>query len=213
MSLIEALNWRYATKRMNGERVPRAQVDRILEAVRLAPSSYGLQPYSVLVIEDRALRERISPVAFDQPQITQSSHLLVFAAWDPVEEAQVDDLIRLTAETRGQHPDELAAYGNTIKGAVGGFASAREKFQWAAKQAYLALGTALAAAAAERVDASPMEGFDPAGLDDLLGLRAQNLRSVVLMALGYRDGEADRHAGLEKVRWPREKLFVHLPSA
>lgn len=210
MSLIEALNWRYATKRMNGERVPRTQVDRILEAVRLAPSSYGLQPYSVLVIEDRALRERISPVAFDQPQITQSSHLLVFAAWDPVEEAHVDDLIRLTAETRGQHPDDLAAYGSTIKGAVGGFASTHENFQWAAKQAYLALGTALAAAAAERVDASPMEGFDPAGLDDLLGLREQNLRSVVLMALGYRDNAADRHAGLEKVRWPREKLFIHM---
>ncbi|MDI5935716.1 nitroreductase family protein [Halomonas kalidii] len=210
MSLIEALNWRYATKRMNGQRVPRTQVDRILEAVRLAPSSYGLQPYSVLVIEDRALRERISPVAFDQPQITQSSHLLVFAAWDPVEEAHVDDLIRLTAETRGQHPDDLAAYGSTIKGAVGGFASTHEKFQWAAKQAYLALGTALAAAAAERVDASPMEGFDPAGLDDLLGLREQNLRSVVLMALGFRDNAADRHAGLEKVRWPREKLFIHM---
>ncbi|MBD3897256.1 nitroreductase family protein [Halomonas sp. ML-15] len=213
MSLIDALNWRYATKRMNGKQVPQAQLDRILEAVRLAPSSYGLQPYSVLVIEDPALRERISPAAFDQPQITQSSHLLVFAAWDSVEEAHVDDLIRLTAKTRGQHPDELAAYGNAIKDTVSGFASDQDKFHWAAKQAYLALGTALAAAATERVDASPMEGFDPAALDDLLGLRKQNLRSVVLMALGYRDSSADRHAGLEKVRWPHEKLFIPMPSA
>ncbi|PAU75492.1 nitroreductase family protein [Halomonas salipaludis] len=213
MNLIDALNWRYATKRMNGKQVPQAQLDRILEAVRLAPSSYGLQPYSVLVIEDRALRERISPVAFGQPQITESSHLLVFAAWEPVEEAHVDDLIELTAETRDLPAEALTAYAGAIKETVNGFASDQDKFQWAAKQAYLALGTALAAAAMEGIDASPMEGFDPAALDDLLGLREQNLRSVALMALGYRDSEADRYADLAKVRWPREKLFIQMPPA
>ncbi|SDL82518.1 Nitroreductase [Franzmannia pantelleriensis] len=211
MSLIDALNWRYATKRMNGEQVPQPQLDRILEAVRLAPSSYGLQPYSVLVIKDRALRERISPVAFDQPQITESSHLLVFAAWEPVEESHVDDFIQLTAEIRNLPTEALASYAGAIKETVNGFGSNQDKFQWAAKQAYLALGTALAAAAMEGIDASPMEGFDPAALDDLLGLREQNLRSVALMALGYRDSSADRHAGLEKVRWPRERLFLHMP--
>ncbi|WP_163575558.1 NAD(P)H-dependent oxidoreductase [Halomonas faecis] len=213
MTLIEALNWRYATKRMTGAQVPAERVERILEAVRLAPSSYGLQPYSVLVIEDPALRERIGPVAFDQPQIVQSSHLLVFAAWDPVEARHVDELTQLIAETRGIEASELEAYGATIKGTLDGFATPHERFQWAARQAYLALGTALASAAVERVDASPMEGFDPAALDRLLDLEAQGLRSVALLALGYRDTEADRHAGLAKVRWPRERLFIHVPEA
>lgn len=213
MTLIEALNWRYATKRMTGAKVPPVQVERILEAIRLAPSSYGLQPYSVLVIEDAALRERIGPVAFGQPQIVQSSHLLVFAAWNPVEARHVDELTRLMAETRGVEPSELDAYGDTIKGTLDGFATPHERFQWAARQAYLALGTALAAAAMERVDASPMEGFDPTELDRLLDLPSQGLRSVALLALGYRDTGTDRHAGLDKVRWPWERLFIPLPEA
>ncbi|MFC3282117.1 nitroreductase family protein [Litchfieldella rifensis] len=210
MSITEALHWRYATKRMNGQKVPQEKVDRILEAARLAPSSYGLQPYAVLVIEDEALREMISPAAFHQPQITESSHLLVFAAWDSVHATHVDDFIRLTAEERGMHLADLEDYSNAIKGAVNGFSSPEERFHWAAKQAYLSLGAALAAAAVEQVDASPMEGFDPASLDALLGLEEHGLRSVVLMALGYRDIENDRLAGLKKVRWPREKLFIHL---
>lgn len=212
MNLIDALHWRYATKRMTGERVPQAKFERILEAIRLAPSSYGLQPYSVLVIESQALRERIKPVAFNQPQITESSHLLVFAAWHSVEESHVDELIRLTAVERDMDPADMEAYKNTIKGTVKAFASAQDKLHWASKQAYLALGTALTAAAVECIDASPMEGFDPVELDQLLELEARGLRSVALLALGYRDVEADRYAGLTKVRWPRERLFVHLPE-
>lgn len=210
MTVTDALNWRYATKRMNGQKVPPEKLDRILEAARLAPSSYGLQPYSILVIESKALREAISPVAFNQPQITESSHLLVFAAWDFVHEGHVDEFIQLTAKERDMDPADLEGYGNMIKGAVGGFSSPEESFHWAAKQAYLSLGTALVAAAAEQVDASPMEGFDPVGLDQLLGLKAKNLRSVVLMAIGYRDTNTDRLAGLNKVRWPEEKFVVHL---
>ncbi|WP_431024301.1 nitroreductase family protein [Halomonas sp. H5] len=213
MTLIDALHWRYAAKRLTGAKVPQAQADRILEAVRLAPSSYGLQPYSVLVIEDPALLERISPLAFDQPQITQASHLLVFAAWASVSEAEVDDFLRLTAATRGQPLADLAGYRDAILGTIRGFPTAEARFQWASRQAYLALGTALAAAATERVDASPMEGFDPAALDQLLGLEARGLRSTALLALGYRDAEADRHAGLAKVRWPRERLFIPLPAS
>lgn len=210
MNITEALSWRYAAKRMNGQKVPPEKVDRILEAARLAPSSYGLQPYSVLVVEDEALREKIRPVALNQPQITESSHLLVFAAWDTVTEDHVDEFIRLTADERGINPADLDDYRNMIKGTVSGFPSPRENFHWAAKQAYLALGTALVEAAVQRVDASPMEGFDPERLDELLGLRERNLRSVVLMALGYRNTEKDWLAGLKKVRWPREKLVVHL---
>lgn len=210
MNITEALSWRYATKRMTGQKVPQDAVDRILEAARLAPSSYGLQPYSVLVIEDPALRERISPVAMNQPQITECSHLLVFAAWRTVTESHVDEFIRLNARERNMDPATLAEFSNTIKGTINSFASREEGFHWAAKQVYLALGTALVGAAVARVDASPMEGFDPAGMDELLGLRDRNLRSVVLLALGYRDIGADWLAGLRKVRWAREKLVLHL---
>lgn len=208
MEIIEALHWRYATKRMNGQRVPQEKVDRILEAVCLAPSSYGLQPYSVVVVEDAALRERIKRVAFEQPQITESSHLLVFAAWTPVGAEHVEALMRLTAEKRNLNLADLDRYQTSIKEAVSAFDSPEDMFHWAAKQVYLALGAALTTAAVERVDASPMEGFDPAGLDELLGFRERNLRSVVLMALGYRDEGNDRLAGLEKVRWPRERLVI-----
>lgn len=210
MSLTDALHWRYATKRMNGQKIPEQQLDRILEAVRLAPSSYGLQPYSVLVVKDQALRERIRSAAADQPQITECSYLLVFAAWSPLGEDHVDELIRLTADQRGLDPAELENYRNTINGAVRSYATSEQRFHWAAKQAYIALGTALVAAATERIDASPMEGFDAAELDALLQLDQRGLRSVVLLVLGYRDTATDWLAPLKKVRWPREKLFIPL---
>lgn len=208
MNITDALNWRFATKRMNGEKVPQDKLERIIEAARLAPSSYGLQPYSVFVIEDAKLREKIRPMAFDQPQITESSHLLVFAAHDNVNEGHVDDFIRLTAETQDTDVSDLDDYKAMIKGAVNRF-SAEEKFHWATKQAYISLGTAVTAAAFEQIDASPMEGFDKDALDQLLGLKERNLRSLVLLALGYRD-DNDHHAELKKVRRSREQMFIHM---
>ena len=213
MPLMEALHWRYAAKRMNGSKVPQGTLDTILEAARLAPSSYGLQPYSVLVVEDAALRERIRQTACDQPQVSECSHLLIFAAWTEVDGRHVDELISLTAEARGLDPGELEGYRQSLRSAVAGFAEPVLRHQWAARQAYIALGTALTAAAAERIDASPMEGFDPAALDDLLGLEQQGLRSVVLLALGYRDTTHDRLAGMAKVRWPRERFVVEWGGA
>lgn len=213
MSLMEALHWRYAAKRMNGKKVPQGALDTILEAARLAPSSYGLQPYSVLVVEDATVRERIRRTACDQPQVTECSHLLIFATWAEVDGRHVDELIALTASARGLAPAELEGYRQSLHSAVAGFAEPALRHQWAARQAYIALGTALTAAAAQRVDASPMEGFDPPALDALLGLEEQGLRSVVLLALGYRDTEQDRLAGLEKVRWPRERFVVEWEGA
>ncbi|QTP57968.1 NAD(P)H-dependent oxidoreductase [Billgrantia antri] len=212
MSLMEALHWRYAAKRMNGKKISRGTLDTILEAARLAPSSYGLQPYSVLVVEDPALRERIRHAACDQPQVSECSHLLIFAAWTEVDGRHVDELIALTAAARDLDPKELEGYRQSLHAAIAGF-TPEEKQPWAARQAYIALGTALTAAAAERIDASPMEGFDPPALDDLLGLEERGLRSVVLLALGYRDMAEDRLAGLAKVRWPRERFVVEWSGA
>ncbi|MCE8016474.1 NAD(P)H-dependent oxidoreductase [Halomonas sp. MCCC 1A17488] len=208
MSLMEALHWRYAAKRMDGRQVPRRTLDTILEAASLAPSSYGLQPYSVLVVEDPTLRERIRHAACDQPQVSECSHLLIFAAWAEVDGRHVDELVALTAAARGIDPEELEGYRQSLHAAVAGFATPEARHQWAARQAYIALGTALTAAAAERIDASPMEGFDPPALDALLGLEQQGLRSVVLLALGYRDTAQDRLAGQAKVRWPRERFVL-----
>lgn len=204
--LNDALNWRYAAKHMNGDTVPGDRLDRILDAIHLAPSSFGLQPYTVLVIDSPALRQRIQDQAAQQPQITECSHLLTFATWDPVEESAVDELIGRIAAERGVPLEELAAYRDTIKGTVRG-KTPEQRVEWAARQAYIGLGHALSAAALEQVDASPMEGFDPAELDHLLDLRAQGLRSVVLVALGYRDTDTDWLAGLKKVRWPRDRTI------
>lgn len=205
MTILDALHWRYATKRMNGQPVPQEKLDVILEAARLAPSSFGLQPYSIMVVADPALREKIREVAVPQPQVTEGSHLLVFATWNAIHDGQVDDFITHVADERGLPLESLDGYRDAIKAAIAKHPTQEARLQWAAKQAYIALGTALVAAATERVDATPMEGFDPQALDDVLGLEQKGLRSVVVMALGYRDTENDRMASLKKVRWPNEK--------
>ncbi|MFL1405931.1 nitroreductase family protein [Marinobacter sp. M1N3S26] len=202
MQLIDALNWRYAAKRMNGQAVPDETVDTIVEAARLAPSSYGLQPYTVQVVKDPALRAAIQQKAAPQPQLTEGSHLLVFAAWNRITDREVDRFIELIARERNQSRDELKGYADTIKGTVNGLATDTEKGHWAARQAYLGLGMALAAAAMARVDATPMEGFDPHALDQVLGLPEQGLHSVVIATLGYRDTVQDTLATAKKVRWP-----------
>ena len=209
MSLINALNWRYAAKRMNGEKVPAEKVNNILEATRLSASSMGLQPYTILVVEDEALRKEIQKVAYNQPQIVEASHLLIFAAWDNISVEQVDEYIHHTAAERGVSPDTLAGFRESLVGIVTRNTQ-EQNFQWAARQAYIAFGTAIAAAATEQVDATPMEGFDPEALDALLYLKEKGLRSVTLLPLGYRDTANDWLASQKKVRRQKEKLFLQV---
>lgn len=212
MDLLKALNWRYAAKRMNGQKVPQQKIDTILEATRLAPSSMGLQPYTVLVIEDEDLRKQIQHVANNQPQILEASHLLVFAAWDNITPEQINDYINNTAETRGVTQESLAGFKNALLG-IATRNTPEENFQWAARQAYIAFGTAIAAAATEEVDATPMEGFNASALDELLNLKEKGLRSVTLLPLGYRDAQNDWLAGQKKVRRDKEESFLHLQEA
>ncbi|RAU82443.1 nitroreductase family protein [Pontibacter arcticus] len=207
MSLLENLNWRYATKRMTGEQVPQEKVDYILEATRLSASSMGLQPYTILVVEDIELRKQIQKVAYNQPQIVEASHLLIFAAWDDVTEAQVDAYMQNIATVRGVPVETLADFKGSLMGSVVS-RTQEQKYEWAARQAYIALGTALAAAAEQGVDATPMEGFDPAGVDELLNLKEKGLRSVTMMPLGYRNTETDFLATAKKVRRNKEELFL-----
>jgi nitroreductase len=212
MDLIQALNWRYAAKRMNGQKVPQEKIENILEATRLAPSSMGLQPYTVLVIEDEDLRKQIQKVANNQPQIVEGSHLLVFAAWDNITELQINEYINNTAETRGVTLDSLSGFKNALLG-IANRNTPEQNFQWSARQAYIAFGTAIAAAATEKVDATPMEGFNAAALDELLNLKEKGLRSVTLLPLGYRDTENDWLANQKKVRREKEEFFLHLQVA
>lgn len=206
MKLIDALNWRYAAKRMNGQKVPHEKIENILEATRLSASSMGLQPYTILVVENEDVRKKLQPAAYNQPQIVESSHLLVFAAWDNVTEAHVDEYLKNIANTRGVTLESLEAFRASLMGIVNG-RTTEQKHEWAARQAYIAFGTAIAAAAVEQVDATPMEGFKPEAVDEILNLKVQGLRSVTILALGYRDAEKDFLATAKKVRRHKDHLI------
>jgi nitroreductase / dihydropteridine reductase len=207
MNLIQSLEWRYASKRMNGQRVPEEKINTILEAIRLAPSSMGLQPYTVLVIEDEALKKQIQPVANNQPQIVESSHLLVFAAWGSINPAHIDAYIHDIASVRNVPEESLSGFKEKLMGLAKN-RTQEQNFNWAARQVYIAFGTALVAAAELKIDATPMEGFNTEALDELLQLREQGLRSVALLPLGYRDTENDWLAKQPKVRRKKEQLFI-----
>ena len=199
MSLIDALNWRYATKKMNGQAVPQDKVDQILEAARLAPTSSGLQPFKIIVITNQDLKQSLLPHSFNQSQVVDSSHLLVFAAWDNYTEERINGVFERTHKERGTPPESTADY---VKMLVNNYVPRAEEvnFQHAARQAYIGFGIAIAEAALLKVDATPMEGFDSAQYDEILGLKEKGLKSVTILPLGYRDESGDWLAGLKKVR-------------
>jgi len=209
MKLIDALHWRYAVKRMNGKKLPETKLNAILDATRLSASSMGLQPYTILVVESDELKKRIHPVAYNQPQILESSHLLIFTAWENVSEKDVQDYLDNIVQTRGVTHESLEQFKGAMLNFING-RSQEEKYQWSARQAYIALGTALTAAAVEEVDATPMEGFDATAVDEILGLKEKGLRSVSILALGYRDAENDFLVNAPKVRRNKEELFLEV---
>jgi nitroreductase/dihydropteridine reductase len=208
MGILENLNWRYATKKMNGTAVPQDKVDTILEAARLAPSSSGLQPYEIIVISNKELLEKIKPVANGQTQITDCSHLLVFAAWDTYTEDRINEVFKRHSTERNMPESISDAYRMMLIGAYPN-RPAEVNYQHAAKQAYISLGIAMAAAAELKVDATPMEGFNYNGLDELLGLKEKGLRTAVILPLGYRD-ESDWLLNLKKVRTPKDKFITEI---
>lgn len=203
---INSLNWRYAAKRMNGQKVPAGKLDNILESIRLTATSNGLQPFTVLVIEDKEIREKLFKSAVKQPQIVEGSHLLVFAAWKNITAEQIDTYFDMVYEERGMEKGALDQYANFLKDH---FVKQTEVeiFNWASKQAYIALGTALVAAAEEKVDSTPMEGFNAAEVDQILGLAEKGLGASSLLALGFRDGSADHMVNAKKVRRSKDELF------
>lgn len=209
MELKEALNWRYATKRMNGQKVSAEKVNKILDAIHLSASSLGLQPYHVFVVESEAIRRKIHEKANVQPQILESSHVLIFTAFKDITPEYIDNYISMIANVRNIPEETLADFKNAITGSV---EKRTKEFiqQWTAKQAYIAMGNGLVAAAFEGVDSTPMEGFDADEVDKILNLQDTNLHTVLMLPLGYRDEENDYLSKAQKVRFPKKNLFTHL---
>ena len=208
--LIQKLEWRYAAKKFNPTKaVPQEKVDRILEATRLAASSSGLQPYEVIVVTNKDVRAKIQPIAWNQAQITDGSHLLVFAAWDNYTAERINTMFDLVNAQRGTTNEGWENYRKMLLSTYPQ-RDAEVNFNHAARQAYIGLGTALIAAAEEQVDSTPMEGFDPKALDEILGLKARGLRSVAILPLGYRADEGDWLVNLKKVRRAREDFVTEV---
>ena len=208
MELLESLKWRYATKKMNGDKIPQDKLERILEATRLAPSSYGLTPYQVIVVEDQELKEKLVGACYGQKQLADSSAVLVFATWDAImTENGVDDYINNIADQRNIPVNVLDDFKGMIMGTLDNMYNEQKKV-WAQKQAYIGLGVSIVASAVEEVDSTPMEGFVTAQVDEILGLKDMGLSSTVILTLGYRDTEGDSLSTMKKIR--RDNLFIRL---
>lgn len=210
MSLIPKLGSRYACKQMNGKMLPSEKVNVILEAIRLAPTSMGLQPFVVYVVNNRELKERIyKEAAHGQPQIPMSSHLLIFACYQRITTPILDTYFeRIRAQRPMLAEEKITAYRSMMNNLLR--KSPEENFNWAARQAYIALGFALAAAAYYDIDSVPIEGYQPEALDHLMNFNEQDIGSVCMMAIGYRNPETDFNAHLPKVRKTNDELFRFL---
>lgn len=209
MSLIEKLNWRYATKKFDStKKLSAAQLDELLRAVHLSPSSSGLQSYKVVVVEDVATRGKLRQAAYGQPQITDASQLVVFAAETNLDSEYVKNYIDHVARSRGIDRARLEGFEQMINGNVSSM-NEEQRISWAKKQAYIALGVLLTSAAELGIDACPMEGFSATQFDEILGLKEKGLTTAVIATIGFR-AEDDAYSKLSKVRKPQEEMFIHI---
>ena len=205
MSLIQDLNWRYATKNMNGETVSDEKLTAILTATNLTATSYGLQPFTIFIVGNKEIKAKLQEAAYGQAQVGSSSAVFVFAVPLKITTADIEGFIDLVATTRSMPVEALDGYKGMILSTIGALPAEQQQV-WSAKQAYIALGTALAAAAEQKVDACPMEGFDTLKFDEILGLTEKGLKSVVIMPVGYRSDD-DATAKYIKVRKSESELF------
>jgi nitroreductase/dihydropteridine reductase len=209
MTLVDKLKWRYATKKFDSsKKIPAEKLENILEAVQLAPSSIGLQHYRVLVIEDADTRAKLREVAYRQPQITDASQLIIFAAETNINEEFGKKYIDNVAATRNVPREALAGFEGMVQGAITG-RTPEQLLIWAQKQAYIGLGVLIAAASEQDVDSCPMEGFDASKFDEILGLKENGLTATVIATIGYRAAD-DATSKMAKVRRSKEDFFIHI---
>lgn len=206
MSLIDSLEWRYATKKFDSTReVPAAELEILKKAVQLSPTSYGLQLFKVLVVENKEVREKLLPASWNQSQITDASHVFVFCNYTDVQDGDIDEYIKLKADTQGIPEEALKGYGDFMKNSVVGMPQ-DVKAAWTQKQTYIAMSNLLSAAGELHVDACPMEGFDAAQYNEILGLNERGLSAAVVVPVGYRS-DADETQNGAKVRKDFDTLF------
>lgn len=205
MKLIENLKWRYATKKYDTtKKVSEDDLQQIKEAIRLSPSSYGLQAFKILDIKDKDIREKLKLASYWQPQITEASHLLVFCGYANVNDGHIDEYLNLKADTQGFDVELLKEFRNFMKVFIEGRKSGKQV--WTAKQTYIALSNAIAACAELKIDSTPMEGFESEKYNEILGLSSKGLKADVLLAIGYRSDE-DKTKYDVRIRKPMESLF------
>ena len=204
--LLASLEWRYATKAFDPRKLPEATWAALEESLRLAPSSYGLQPWKFIVVNDPALRAKLRPVSWNQSQVTDASHLVVFARRTEVTEADVNEFFNQMVSERGADAAKLEPYRQMMLGGVVKGKDAAGQKEWAARQLYIALGQLMGAAAAMAIDTCALEGIDPAAYDEILGLKGTGYEVVVACAVGYRSSE-DKYAGMKKIRFPAARVI------
>lgn len=207
--LLEALNWRYAVKKFDStKKISEEDFEDLKKALQLSTSSYGLQLYKFLVVKNPEIREELVAASWGQKQVSEASHLVVFCIPESLEAAQIDEYVKLTAETRELPVDSLQGFGDFMKKTL--LSKEQEDLsQWMAKQTYIALGNLLDAAAIKKIDACPMEGFDAEKYNEILGLKAKGLKAVLVTPLGYRS-EEDKNQHAVKVRKSQETLFEEI---
>ena len=206
MSIIENSKWRYATKQFDAtKKVSDADLATIKDAISLSATSYGLEAYKVLIVENPELREQLLPASWGQKQITDASHLLVFCSFNEVSTEYIDGYVKLKSETQGIPLENLTGYGDFMKSTIGSF-SAEATSTWNAKQTYISLANAMAACAELKIDSCPMEGYDATKYDQILGLSAKGLTAAVVLPIGYRSDEDKTQHG-KKVRKSFTDLF------
>ena len=208
MNLTDDLRWRYATKNMTGESISADQLEFILSAANLSATSYGLQPFTIVAVSNKEVKMKLQAAAYGQAQVGSSSHVLVFAVPTKITPEDIQAYINNIGVTRNIPAEALEGLKNMMTGTIGNLPAEQQQI-WAAKQAYISLGTALAAAANQRIDACPMEGFDATQFDEILGLTEQGLRSVVIMPIGFRSPD-DASANYIKVRKPESEIFKYV---
>ncbi len=208
-TFIENSNWRYATKKFdNTKKLSSDDLEKLLEAIRLSASSYGLQPYKVLIIENPETRAKLQPASWGQTQIVDASHLIVFANYTKLDNEEIDSFLNNISKTREISLESISEYGNFMKGAIGQKTDA-EKNTWNQKQAYIALANLMSAAAEMKIDSTPIEGFIPEQYNEILGLDKLNLNAAVVATVGYRHQD-DVTQHYKKVRKSNEELFIKL---
>ncbi|ROI09997.1 NAD(P)H-dependent oxidoreductase [Chryseobacterium sp. H3056] len=208
MQLIENLKWRHAVKAYDpAKKVSQEDLNKILEAARLAPTSSGLQPFRIIVVENQELKQKMVDGALNPEVMRDSSQVLVFAAWDNYSEEKIDKVYDYHTDVRELPRGRFGSYTDKLK-EIYSAQTADENFAHAARQTYIALGLAMAQAAELKIDSTPAEGFDNAKVDEVLGLRALGLKSVTLLYLGYRDIEKDYLSHMKKVRIPMEEFII-----